>query len=439
MLETLAPPEPAAAIRWNLPTRIAFRFSFLYFGLYVLTTQMLGGLWIVPTLRPPDTGATGWMLRPIAWTADRVFHTRPDYVRQLTGSGDKTIDWVHVFLLLVFSIAATIVWSAVDRRRAHYASVHKWFHLFLRVAAGATMVGYGMAKAIPLQMPAPPLTRLLEKYGDFSPMGVLWYSIGASFPYERFAGAMELTAAVLLFVPRLSTLGAMVLVADSVQIFTLNMTYDIPVKLFSFHLILIGLVLLAPEMRRLFGVLVLNRGAGPSTLPPLARGVIARRVLVTAQIAFGAIVIWQSYSESIVAWRARGSAAPKAPLYGIWDVQKMAIDGVERAPLTTDYGRWRRVVIQNATALSFQRMDDSFGGYLATVDPSAKTIAMKKTPQDTSPEGTFTFAQPSPDSLVLDGHLGGHTMHVETRLFDRNRFLLVSRGFNWIQERPFNR
>ena len=43
-------------------------------------------------------------------------------------------------------------------------------------------------------------------------------------------------------------------------------------KLFSFHLILMGLVLLAPEMRRLFAVLVLNRGTHASTLAPLARG-----------------------------------------------------------------------------------------------------------------------------------------------------------------------
>src|SRR5262249_44254154 len=151
------------------------------------------------------------------------------YVTNLTGSGDKTIDWIHAFLLLVLCALVTLAWSIVDRRRASYASLHKWFHVFLRFAAGTTMVGYGMVKAIPLQMPAPNLTRLLEPYGSFSPMGVLWYSIGASFPYERFAGSMELTAAVLLFIPRLWMLGAMVLVADSVQIFTLNMTYDVPV------------------------------------------------------------------------------------------------------------------------------------------------------------------------------------------------------------------
>ena len=36
---TAAPP----ATRWALPTRVAFRLCFLYFGIYVLITQMLGG------------------------------------------------------------------------------------------------------------------------------------------------------------------------------------------------------------------------------------------------------------------------------------------------------------------------------------------------------------------------------------------------------------
>lgn len=451
MLETLPPPQidaaetpptspaPVPAVRWPAATRIAFRFCFLYFSLYVLTTQMLGGMWIqVPGPPPPNMGATGWMKGAIVWTANHVFRVQYQYVTNLTGSGDKTIDWIHAFLLLVLSAAVTMVWSIVDRRRPNYRWMHKWFEVFLRLAAASTMVGYGMVKAIPLQMPAPQLTRLLERYGDFSPMGVLWYSIGAAFPYERFAGSMELIAAVLLFIPGLSIIGAMVLVADSVQIFALNMTYDVPVKLFSLHLILMGLVLLAPQIKRLADVLVLNRAAGPSPVPPLARGVIAVRVLAAAQILFGAIIVWQNYSQDIQGWRTRGGGSPLPPLYGVWNVERMQVDGVERSPLLTDWGRWRRVVIQNAAGISFQRMDDTIAAYGATVDVNAKSIAVTKA-SDKNWKARFGYQQPSVDALVLDGEMDGHKVRLETRLFPREKFLLVSRGFHWIQEAPFNR
>ena len=126
-----------------------------------------------------------------------------------------------------------------------------------------------MVKAIPLQMGEPSLTRLLEPYGNFSPMGVLWASIGASFPYERFAGGAELLASVLLFIPQTALLGALVALIDSIQIFALNMTYDVPVKLFSFHLILLSTFLLAPDIRRLLGVFVFNRPVPKSSQPAL--------------------------------------------------------------------------------------------------------------------------------------------------------------------------
>ncbi len=123
-----------------------------------------------------------------------------------------------------------------------------------------------MAKVFPLQMPAPQLTRLLEPFGNFSPMGVLWYSIGSSFAYERFVGAVELSAGLLLFIPQTHLLGALLALTASVEIFVLNMTYDVPVKLFSFHLVLMSSVLIAPHAPRLVRALTM-RGPAYASWP----------------------------------------------------------------------------------------------------------------------------------------------------------------------------
>jgi len=267
---------------------------------------------------------------------------------------------------------------------------------------------------------------------------VLWYSIGASRPYEMFAGTAELVAAIFLFVPALATLGALVALADCIQIFMLNMTYDVPVKLFSFHLILMSVVLLAPEASRLLNVLVFNRRAEPSTQPPLFRRRRASRIALGLQLAFGAYVLGLSFFGAWQSWKTFGGGAPRPPLYGIWNVEQMQIDGVTRSPLLTDWGRWRRLVVQNATALSFQRMDDTFTGYPAAFDMNAKTITLTK-PADKNWKATFAFSQPDPERLVLDGQMDGHRVRMETRLFDRNNFLLVKTGFHFVQEAPFNR
>ena len=427
-------------VRWSLLTRVAFRFCALYFTMYVLFTQMISSLLLLP--------GNGIGVPPLEsfWIVQRVLNFVGVHILRISypisfrpsGSGDKTVDWILAFTLLIVAAAGTAAWSILDRRRDNYVRLNAWFRLFLRLALATTMVSYGTAKAIPLQMPYPNLTRLLEPYGNFSPMGVLWYSIGASRPYEMFAGTAELVAAIFLFVPALATLGALVALADCIQIFMLNMTYDVPVKLFSFHLILMSVVLLAPEASRLLNVLVFNRRAEPSTQPPLFRRRRASRIALGLQLAFGAYVLGLSFFGAWQSWKTFGGGAPRPPLYGIWNVEQMQIDGVTRSPLLTDWGRWRRLVVQNATALSFQRMDDSFTGYPAAFDMNAKTITLTK-PADKNWKATFAFTQPDPERLVLDGQMDGHRVRMETRLFDRNNFLLVKTGFHFVQEAPFNR
>jgi hypothetical protein len=299
------------------------------------------------------------------------------------------------------------------------------------------MVSYGMIKVIPLQMPAPQLTRLVEPFGNFSPMGVLWYSIGASRPYEMLTGCAELLGGILLFVPRLTMLGALVCLADATQVFTLNMTYDVPVKLLSFHLILMSIVLAAPDAKRLAQVFVLNRTAEPSRGQPWSSPRAARLALI-AQVGFGAYVVLMNLAGSFTSWSRFGGGAPKAPLYGIWIVDEMSVDGRTRAPLVTDYGRWRRVVFQIPTAVSFQRMDDSFVRYDAVVDAAGHAITLS-IPGDTSWSARFTFERPSTDQLTLDGSMDGQQVRMRLRLFDHNSLVLLSRGFHWIQEYPFNR
>jgi len=430
------PAAQAAAAPWNAATRIAFRFVFLYFGSYVLTTQMLSSLVVLPVGDVPDLSYSAAAVRFLSWMAVRLFRVT-QFAAGPTGSGDRLLDWMQSAALLFFAAIGTAAWTA-SARRVEYRTVQKWFWVFLRFSLGATMIGYGMAKAIPLQMPAPSLSRLLEPYGDFSPMGVLWYSIGASFPYEHFVGSAELLAGILLFVPQLWMLGAMVALADATEIFSLNMTYDVPVKLFSFHLILMSLVLLAPEMRRLANVLVLNRATGPSAHPPLFSGRRAMRIAVAVQLVLGAYLVGMNVYGSYKAWFGYGGGAPKSPLYGIWKIEEMAIDGQVRAPLLTDFDRWKHLTFQGPSAMGFQRMDETFGSFGAKIDMAGGTIALTK-PTDKTWKGQLGITRPDANTMTLDGALGGHPTRMRLRRVDHTQFRLLSRGFHWLQESPFNR
>jgi uncharacterized membrane protein YphA (DoxX/SURF4 family) len=429
------PVEPSVP-RPHWAARAALRFGGLYFALYVVTTQMLPSLVVLPFENIPNFGAMAPVTTIVEWVAANVFGASLPLVIR-SGSGDKTYDWVLAFTLLIVSLVAATIWT-LRTRSVNDLRLQQWLRLFVRFALGSSLISYGFAKVIPLQMQFPSLNRLLERFGDFSPMGVLWASIGASPSYEIFTGCAEVGAGILLFIPHTATLGALVSLAVTFQIFMLNMTYDVPVKLFSFHLILMSLFLLAPDMKRLANVLVLNRIAGPSIIPPLGRTRRSMRIAAIAQIAFGAYLVGINIYEASQSWTAYGGGAPKSPLYGIWDVEEMSINGVVRAPLTTDYERWRRVTFDRPTSMAFLRMDDSVLGYTARIDETAKTITLTK-PQDAAWKPVLAFDRSAPDQLTLAGDLDGRKVEMRLRLVDRSKFLLVTRGFNWIQEYPFNR
>jgi hypothetical protein len=383
---------------WSLGLRVAFRFCFVYFGLYCICTQIVGGLISIPKMEAIDPSGL-WPIKQVTfWTAAHIFHVKLPLVYTGSGSGDKTFDWVLALCLLAFAALATAIWSVLDRQRENYVMLYKWFRVFIRFALASQLVGYGMAKLIPLQMSFPRLTRLLMPFGNFSPMGVLWSSIGASPAYEMFAGSAEMLGGILLIIPKTTMLGALVCVADMTQVFMLNMTYDVPVKLFSFHLLLMALFLLTPEFQRLADFFLRNRTVAPSAQPQLFKTRRANLIAIAVQIVFGLWMIGTAAYGGWGDWHTYGGGSPKSALYGIWNVDELSIDGQIRSPLLTDYDRWRRAIFDFPQAMAFQRMDDSFAYYRVSIDVNEKTLVFTKS-GDKNFKGNFIFQRPGSGSI----------------------------------------
>jgi hypothetical protein len=430
--------------RWSPALRIAFRFWMVYLGLFCLATQIITSLFTVTVgagRNFPDL-ATLWPLRPVIfWTAAHIFHVNAPlsaFFGGNSGSTDCKFGWVTAFCLLVIATAATVVWSLLDRSRENYAELHKWFRLFIRFALAGQMFAYGFVKVIPIMLPYPSLTRLLQPVGTLSPMGVLWTSTGSAPAYEMFTGWAEAAGGLLLIVPRTATLGALISLADMIQVFMLNLTYDVPLKLFTFHLLLLSCFLLVPDFSRLVRFLLLNRATVPSKEAKLFRGIRANRIALAAQIIFGLWLVGVYCHYAWGYWNTRGGGRPLPPLYGIWEVQQMSIDEQPRPPLLTDSARWRRAIFDYPDRMAFQRLDDSFAAYGASVNLPERTLALTKK-DDNNWTASFTFQRPAGDQLILDGRMDNHQVHMELQLTDRNSFLLVSRGFHWTQEAPLGR
>jgi hypothetical protein len=156
------------------------------------------------------------------------------------------------------------------------------------------------------------------------------------------------------------------------------------------------------------------------------------------QVLFGIWLLAMNTYGGWISWQTYGGGRPKSPLYGIWNVGELSVDGQLRSPLLTDYDRWRRVIFDFPEKMAFQRMDDSFAGYGISINSADETFALTKG-SDKNWKANFTFLRSSENQMLLDGDMDNHKIHMRLELVDHSKFLLVSRGFHWIQEYPFNR
>src|SRR5262245_63623273 len=111
---TASEPQLLSETAWSPATRIAFRFCFLYFGLYVLTTQMFGGMVRNPLIGVPVLGEQTPMRQLVIWVGNTLLGVKPTV--HPTGSGDTLFDWTHAFTGLLLATLGTLVWSLAARR-----------------------------------------------------------------------------------------------------------------------------------------------------------------------------------------------------------------------------------------------------------------------------------------------------------------------------------
>lgn len=354
------------------------------------------------------------------WLGHHVLAIHGDISFAPTGSGDKLYDWLLAATFAALAAVATVTWSILDRRRTRYDRLAALLRVFIRYHLAVQMLGYGFAKVIKTQFPDAGPYVVSRAYGDSSPMGLLWTFMGFSTAYTFFAGASELAGGLLVLFRRTATLGAIVILGVMTNVAMLNYCYDVPVKLFSTHLVLMALVLLAPDARRLADVLVFHRAtaAAPFAWTPAHAGWRwARRIVKAAFALF--IIGWCARSN----WKAAhefGDAAPQPAAYGVYDVAGDA--------------RYRVAFI-----------DRQLGGLRTTaglrlvfdLPPKNGTVGARifgKPPKT----GTLALGTPDADHVTLKGTLGDEKVEL-TLARSAGYKLLVTRGFHLVSEFPFNR
>lgn len=428
--------SPEIAPHWSLPTRIAFRFFFCYFLLYVYP-RSVGSLGAYVKYNNPLRDM--WHA-VVPWVGTNILHISGDYTEVANGSGDQIYDWVLVFCIFVTALIAAAIWSWLDRKRTNYETLYQWLRIVVRLTIAVAMMVYGADKLYRMQFAEPALWRYVDTYGRTTPMGLLWAFMGMSHGYSFMGGVGEMTGALLLLVPRFTTLGAIVTMGMMGNVLMLNLFYDVPRKIYSVHLILFCLFLLLPDMRRLLDFFFLNR---KTQLTPPAAVFKDQRMnygLMALQLLIGAIALVGTLSQAHKD-QIKNETHMQAPFRGIWTVTDFSLDNNPHPPLLTDTQRWQRVIMDAPQILTIQAMDGSFKSYFLQLDAVNGSMTLWDTSQPTW-NAKFKYDASHPNLMTLDGQFG--QSHVSAKLdrvdmSDPVNYLLINRGFHWVTDFPHNR
>jgi hypothetical protein len=442
--ETQQPATPhadgqPAEKRWPLWQRVLFRFLFLY-----LLLQIEPWTWFlrVPFLRPiiqPWFKLNDWAVHV---ANDRLFHVRPTLVA-VNGSGDTSWAWTQMWLFLTLAVIGALLWSVLDRRRAHYDRLGYWLRTITRYYIASAALAYGVIKLFALQMPFPTLSQLSTPLGDFLPMRLSWLFLGYSFKYQLFSGLMEATAGVLLLYRRTVTLGLLAATGAFLNVVMINMSYDVPVKLYASHLLFASLFLLAWDWRRLFSFFILNRPAQGTALyePPFTK--TWQKVGMFA--VWGLFVWWlliQPFQSAMKRYPAVVNPPPGVPFtVGVYDVTNFVLNGKAIDPLLTDSMRWRDVIFDTNGSGSVNTKDRVFwhrygrGYFRFKADPAKKTAVVWKTSTALDSVYLFDLRYEVPDSNRIKLWAVIHNDSIYAELARSNRhFQLAERQFHWLSE-----
>ncbi|NMD55462.1 MULTISPECIES: hypothetical protein [Tsukamurella] len=282
----------------------------ILFTAAVLLSQIFAALSAASVFTP--------LWRAVGTVGAWITGTDPAPVDVATGSD---LEWAWQFHAgaLVIGVGAGLLWGVVAVRSGDRgaAGVDRAARVLRAIATGVLAVAmllYGLAKVIPAQMGHMNLPAYqLQAVGDTEPFSLLWGYMAASTPYTVVTGAIELTAGLLLIVPRTRLAGALLSIVALTQIVLLNVFYDVPVKLLAAELLVIALVLVFPHRRELL------RAVLPAAASP------ARRTGTVVAGVLAAVLIAATVAGNLA--RVDTMNTPRDPRDGVWRAVTLTVDG----------------------------------------------------------------------------------------------------------------
>lgn len=366
---------------------------------------------------PDITGAIGGALDPlIDWLARGVFGLEENtYTTNLLS--DTTGVYVLAFLWLVVSAILALIWQFWLQRKIVLEKWTFWFMQIARYHLIIHLIQFGFNKVFKYQFYFPEPNTLYTTIGNSSRDILFWSTMGSSYEYTVFSGAMELLAALLLLFRRTRLAGALLAMGIMLNVVMINFSFDISVKFLSSFLLLLSVMLVMPDSRRLWDFFftqntvehhkswepqfVLNR----SLFYGLGKALIIGFIVVDALFPYVEI---GNFNDDVGA---------KPYLHGAYEVEEFSGDSPE----------WKRAFVHRQGYFIIQSPDESMEDFRMQVDTVIDVISLF---HDKKEVATLGFNDQD-NQLKLFGRFNGKRVGATLNKIDLKSLPIYSTEFAW--------
>ncbi|GHN00565.1 hypothetical protein WSM22_20540 [Cytophagales bacterium WSM2-2] len=346
---------------------------------------------------------------------------------------DSKYDFARFILCALISILAAIVWVFIDSKyKLKYQKLGTLTMTILRYHVGFTMILYGLSKVFLLQFGQMGVDSLELTFGEVSPMSLLWTFMSYSKFYSIITGLIEVVGGVLLLFRVSTFLGAIISFAAMVNVVLIDIGYDVTVKMFAIHLLLMTIVLLKDDIRRMFDFFVLNKATEPNHYTPLfANKKIAYAIKYPMIFLFVFTTVKMLGERIDFLYKKTNISIRK-----LYTVEDFVVNGDTIPPLQTDVNRWKSFSIGGYSyapeMLTIKNMSNAKTQYNYKADTVKKTLVFYPA-ADSTDKYYMTYSRIN-QSVVFKGLHKKDSIVVKTKPTAPNEYRLTRRGVRWVRD-----
>ena len=312
---------------------------------------------------------------------------------------DSTGLYLHLITLFTLSVVFALFWIWKVKRLPQKVNVY--FRIFVVYYLALILFKYGFDKLFKHQFYFPEPNTLYTPLNQLSKDILFWSSMGTSYVYSFFSGFIEVLAAVLLLHKKTRLLGGIISLGVLINVVMINFGFDISVKVFSLFLVLLSIIIISPDGKRVYQLFTQKRVDTKieERLFKSKKNVLNYAFLKSLIIG---VILFDSIGPYVESQNFNDNVFTKPYLNGAYSVVNSITDSHEI----------KRVFFHRKQYFIIQYVDDSFESFQLRFAKDKQSIALINE-LDSSIYDQWSIDYDG-QTLNLEGKLRGHTILIKT-------------------------